>query len=201
MKKKIAKLCALFIIFAVGFSSLNGIAVAANNQVSLTGDTSDEILNGALSNFTASSLSIIYIPDDYSTIQAAIDNASDGDTIIVRDGTYTENIVVDKRLTIESQNGSDFTLVQDQSPYDHVFNVTADYVNISGFTIKGASYSSGVYLGSGIDHCNIIDNKVLYNEYGIYLYYSSNNTISHNIANSNKWYGINLYYSNNNTVS
>ena len=35
---------------------------------------------------------IIYVPDDYKTIQKAIDNASDGDTIIVRDGIYKENI-------------------------------------------------------------------------------------------------------------
>ena len=34
----------------------------------------------------------IYVPDNYSTIQAAVNAASPGDTIIVRDGTYTENI-------------------------------------------------------------------------------------------------------------
>lgn len=30
----------------------------------------------------------LYVPDDYSAIQAAIDAASAGDTIIVRDGIY-----------------------------------------------------------------------------------------------------------------
>ena len=33
----------------------------------------------------------IYVPDDYAKIQWAVDNASAGDTIIVRDGTYYEN--------------------------------------------------------------------------------------------------------------
>ena len=44
--------------------------------------------------------STIYVSDedDYSTIQAAVNAASSGDTIIVRDGTYIENIEVDKRL-------------------------------------------------------------------------------------------------------
>lgn len=34
----------------------------------------------------------IYVPDDYPTIQAAVNAASPGDTIIVRDGTYYENV-------------------------------------------------------------------------------------------------------------
>ena len=38
----------------------------------------------------------IYVPDDYAKIQWAVDNASDGDTIIVRDGVYVENIDINK---------------------------------------------------------------------------------------------------------
>lgn len=48
-----------------------------------------------------SSSTTIYVPDSYPTIQAAVDAASPGDTIIVRDGTYRENIDVNKRLTIK----------------------------------------------------------------------------------------------------
>ena len=36
----------------------------------------------------------IYVPDNYAKIQWAVDNASVGDTIIERDGTYTENVGV-----------------------------------------------------------------------------------------------------------
>jgi len=36
------------------------------------------------------------VPDNYAKIQWAVDNASAGDTIIVRDGTYTENVDVKK---------------------------------------------------------------------------------------------------------
>ncbi|MFC1787589.1 nitrous oxide reductase family maturation protein NosD, partial [Halobacteriota archaeon] len=194
MKNKIAKLCALLIIFAVACSSLNGIAIAANNQLNPTGDTQNGMVNDNTPNFTISSSAVIYVPGNYSTIQAAIDNASEGDTIIVRDGTYVENIDVNKRLTIQSENGSDFTLVQAQSPYGHVFNVTADYVNISGFTVNGASYSSGIYLGSG-NHCNITDNNASNSYNGIWLDSSSNNTISSNTVNSNDEYGIYLTYS------
>ena len=76
------------------------------------------------------SASTIYVPDDYSTIQAAVNAASPGDTIIVRDGTYTENVKVDKkRLTIRSQNGPDSTIVLAEDQDDSIFNVTANYVN------------------------------------------------------------------------
>ena len=55
----------------------------------------------------------IYVPDDYATIQAAVDTASPGDTIIVRGGTYTENVDVNKdHLTIQSENGAEVTIVQ-----------------------------------------------------------------------------------------
>jgi hypothetical protein len=50
----------------------------------------------------------VYVPDDYPTIQAAVDAVNAGDTIIVRDGTYTENVNVNKpHLTIQSENGAD----------------------------------------------------------------------------------------------
>jgi nitrous oxidase accessory protein len=52
------------------------------------------------------SAATVYVPDDYAKIQWAIDNATAGDAIIVRDGTYSENVDVNKRLTIKSENGS-----------------------------------------------------------------------------------------------
>jgi pectin methylesterase-like acyl-CoA thioesterase len=54
----------------------------------------------------------IYVPDDYATIQWAVDNAMIGDTIIVRDGVYTENVNVNKRLTIRSEKGPSSTIVR-----------------------------------------------------------------------------------------
>lgn len=43
----------------------------------------------------------IYVPDDYLTIQATVNVASPGDNIIVYPGTYTENVDVNKSLTIK----------------------------------------------------------------------------------------------------
>ena len=142
---------------------------------------------------------VIYVPDDYAAIQAAVNAASPGDTIIVRDGTYIENINVDKSLTIRSENGPDLTIVGAEDPNNHVFNVTADYVNISGFTVKGAD--TGIHLYN-VDYCNISNNICSFNDvYGIDLLQSNNNCISNNICSNNDDYGLSLWwYSNNNSI-
>ena len=129
----------------------------------------------------------IYVPDYYSSIQEAVNAAPIGGTIIVRDGTYTENIIdVNKRLTIKSENGPEKTIVQAASR-GHVFEVNADYVNISGFTVEGAT-GNGVYLKNS-DHCNVSNNIASNNGDGIRLYRSSNNTLRNNNASNNE-YGI-----------
>ncbi|RLG20870.1 hypothetical protein DRN77_07295, partial [Methanosarcinales archaeon] len=127
----------------------------------------------------------IYVPDDYVTIQSAVDNVSAGSTVIVRDGAYTENINVDKHLAIESENGSAKTIVQAANPSYPVFKVTANCVKISGFTIENATGDAGIYLEDA-KHCDIFNNSISNNDYGIYLCYpSSNNLIYHNNLLSN----------------
>lgn len=126
----------------------------------------------------------IYVPDNYPTIQAAVDAASPGDTIIVRDGTYTENVDVNKSLTICSENGAEKTIVQAANPNDHVFEVTGDYVDVSGFTIKGLR-STGLWPISGIhidgaNNCIITDNNITDNRCSISLRYANLNRIENN---------------------
>ncbi|NQE53019.1 Cell surface glycoprotein [ANME-1 cluster archaeon GoMg3.2] len=138
-------------------------------------------------------------------IQAAIDNATAGDTICVKDGEYIENVDVDTQLTIRSENGAASTTVNALYSNDHVFEVTADYVSISGFTVKGATGSrkeeGGIYLGSYIEHCNIYDNNVMDNDNGIYLQESSKHNMITSNTVSNNDFGIRLSHSSNNTIS
>ncbi|MCD6298222.1 MAG: metallophosphoesterase [Deltaproteobacteria bacterium] len=132
----------------------------------------------------------IYVPNNYLTIQEAVDTANPGDTIIVRDGTYTENIDVNKdHLTIRSENGSDVTIVQAATPDESVFEVTADYAEISGFTVEGGG--EGIYLNNA-NHCEISDNMILNNNYGVFLNNSSHNNITDNTVESCPGSGITL---------
>ena len=54
--------------------------------------------------FTISFLSAttINVPDDYSTIQAAIDASNDGDTVLVAPGIYVENLVLEVEIVLAS---------------------------------------------------------------------------------------------------
>jgi parallel beta-helix repeat protein len=133
---------------------------------------------------------------DFTTIQEAVDAASSGDTIIVYPGTYTENVDVNKsHLAIQSQNGAGSTIVQAANSDDHVFEVTADYVNIGGFTVEGATGSdkAGIYLNYAV-HCEISNDMILNSSYGIYLNDSSYNNVTGNTVKSCVDAGIILDY-------
>ena len=146
---------------------------------------------------------LVQRPDaNFTSVQDAVDAASSGDTIIVYPGTYTENVDVNKdHLTIKSEGGAETTIVQAASPDDDVFYVTADHVNICGFTIKGAtgSNSAGIYLYE-TSHCKITGNNILNNNDSIRLYSSYYNKIMNNIANSNNDDGICLLLSSCNNI-
>jgi hypothetical protein len=83
----------------------------------------------------ASVITICETGCDNSSIQEGVDFASSGDTILVGDGTYTENIDVTKSVNIMSVNGSTVTIVKANLSTDHTFNIQADNVNFSGFTV------------------------------------------------------------------
>jgi len=136
---------------------------------------------------------------NYTSIQAAIDDAQPGDTIIVRDGTYTENMVVDVvNLTLQSEHGSVSTTVLAAVNTSDVFRVTANSVTITGFTVRNAIDSaSGIHLHA-VHHCTVSGNNASDNYRGIYLYSSSNNNLTGNTANSNKQPSIYLSSSSNN---
>jgi len=135
----------------------------------------------------------------YATIQEAIDDADDGDVIHVNAGHYIENVNVNKQLTLIGDGMN--SVVQANISTDHVFDVNADWANITGFTATGAGNgNAGIYLYEA-NHCNIsYNNASNNNRYGIYLYSSSNNIIACNTMNNNL-FGIRLYRSSNNILT
>ena len=143
-------------------------------------------------------LRTIIVPDDYPTIQQAINHAIDGDTILVRAGTYAENIVVNKMVYIRG-DGHDLTII-DGSGKDTTVKIERDGVEISGFCIRNAgSGNGGVYATSHYN--NISMNEIIDNGYGIKLEASNGNRILDNWINNNQGRGIWLDSSHMNEIS
>ena len=75
------------------------------------------------------------------TINEAINNATSGDGILVHPGTYSESVMVNKRVSIYSKDGAAATTVT--SGAARAIYVTASDSNITGFTITGGA-STGI---------------------------------------------------------
>jgi len=163
----------------------------------------------------------IYVPDDYARIQWAVDNASAGDTIIVRDGLYYEHVNVNKQLTLKSENGSANCIV-DAGGSGSPITLNADGISIERFTvrnslwpnagikvyssnncIKGNNISNNYYgiLLSSSSKNSITGNNISNNVHGISLYSSSENSIKGNNISNNDYCGIYLWYSSENSIT
>jgi parallel beta-helix repeat protein len=143
----------------------------------------------------------IIVPDDYLTIQEAINGASSGDTIFVRSGIYCEHVVVNKTVSLVGENVS--ATIVDGGGSGNVFTINRNNVSISSFTIR----NSGTILGNAglrldnVGLCSISGNRVRDNFAGIWLEESSENLILANDITANVDDGIVFNYSHNNTIS
>jgi nitrous oxidase accessory protein len=116
----------------------------------------------------------IVVPDDYSTIQEAIDNASEGDTIFVKRGVYVENPVVNKSVSLIGEY-RDSTVIDVTAG----LKVQSNNVTIAGFTIYDGY--DGISLAT--NYCNISGNKITNTTHGIVVF-GYENSISGNIFES-----------------
>lgn len=155
-----------------------------------------------LSLLPSASAATLYVggagPGNYTTIQAAIDAANPGDTVYVYSGTYYEALEITKTMSLKGEN-RDTTIIDRSSPGD-VIQVSADWVNISGFTVMNSAHEivdSGVRLASA-DHCHLSGNNFSRSYYGIYLDESRSTTIADNVFWNDTTYGIRFYWSDDN---
>ena len=81
----------------------------------------------------------------YTTIQAAINASSSGDTVTVCDGTFYENLETSATLTLESLNGSGNVTLDGGGSASVI--LAGGQLDVTGFTIQ----NGGGPLGGGID--------------------------------------------------
>jgi nitrous oxidase accessory protein len=140
-------------------------------------------------------------PGNHTLIQDAIDASFPGDTVFVYNGTYYENLIVSKSISLIGE-GRDSTTI-DGGGAGVVVNVTTDWVNVTGFTITNS--------GSGIlddalhiwfsNNCRVEANNISGNtRMGIFLTHSSSNSIQSNVVSGNL-HGIYVSDSHDNTIA
>jgi len=145
----------------------------------------------------------ITVPDQYSTIQAAINAADPGDTIFVRAGTYYEQVVVNKTVLLIGEN-RDTTIIDGQEKFGSVVTVKANEILISNFTIRNSG--SGFFLFcfgieiEGYNYTTVRNNKIIDNQFGIGIKKSFNNKLIGNEITNNYGWGIRLEFSSNCTL-
>jgi len=140
--------------------------------------------------------------EHFSSIQDAINsvNTHYGDTIRVSEGTYYENIIVNKKITLEAVPGEVVYLYPRRSDQSVITIVSSGSGSvISGYNIigtDGESYGISLIYAYG---CTIKNNTIDGFDRNIYLYISGNNTIQNNTL-LNGVEGISLTGSNNNKI-
>jgi parallel beta-helix repeat protein len=146
---------------------------------------------------------VISVPNDYPTIQKAINNAAPGDIIKVASGTYNEHIFIDKSISLIGDGAKNTTIDGRKIEFENVININTDFVNITGFNIVNSGYSSGGIRFNEVSNV-IIDNcSFVNNVFGIYLFKSDHNKIIYNTFYDNGqgfavWFSdSNLFIKNN----
>ena len=102
----------------------------------------------------------LVVPDSFSTIQLAVDNAHEQDTILVRPGTYHENVgISEKNLVLLSEKGADSTFIQ--SDTSRCLSIRHSTLSISGFRLTGTTIEGqGGAISSDTSTIEIRDSKI-----------------------------------------
>ncbi|MGI9585692.1 MAG: PLDc N-terminal domain-containing protein [Acidimicrobiia bacterium] len=129
------------------------------------------------------------VPEDYSTIQDAVDTAAPGDMVFVRSGVYNEAVTVRTPSLVIRGEDRNTTIVDGGFELSNGFHVVADAVAIENFTARNFEvngfYWTGVtgYRGSYLTAHNMGD-------YGIYAFDSIDGRLDHVFASGSRDSGI-----------
>jgi parallel beta-helix repeat protein len=144
---------------------------------------------------TATPGTIVVPSIGYETIQKAINTANPGDIIKVNHGTYYENLIVNKSVSIIGENPAN-TII-DGSGEGTIVNIIRPNVLVSGFTLQNGKQEvdyCGISIGSNFV---VVNNTLLRNNYDGLIFINSNNCrILNNVIVNNTYAGIFVHAGN-----
>ncbi|MBC7128358.1 MAG: right-handed parallel beta-helix repeat-containing protein, partial [Thermoplasmatales archaeon] len=194
---------------------IDTITITLKNGTSLTIDLENKVWID--DDYNSSTFGYGY--DHFNTIQQGINAVGEGGKVIVHDGTYKENIVINKEISlvgdpvIDAQGGigisieANNTLVENFTIYN---GTTGIRVYNSSFTVQDVIINNCTiynFTDNGISFENVINSwvnntQVNSSSRGIYLYSSSHNNITDCIVHHNTGNGIYINHtSSNNTIT
>ena len=130
-----------------------------------------------------SELNTITVPDDFPTIQEAIDNAQEGFTVYVRNGTYRELLSINKSIELVGESNVGTIINGTTRTLPIVIMVTsAINVTIRQLAVATTPWDYGTCIGVLFSHhVRIEDNQMFTNGDGVDMEYSDENMILRNI--------------------
>lgn len=141
---------------------------------------------------------IIHVPSGSQTIQEAINNANQGDMILIEAGTFRENLMINKAVTLRGF-AKNATFIKAENTSKPVVEIKANNVILHGFTVQNGLVGVGV---SGYNFTSMSDIAAVSNvQAGIELEFSHNNIILDSIASSNSFEGVRIGNSTGNLVA
>ena len=159
--------------------------------------------------------SVLYVggvgPNNYTSIQDALDDALQGDTIFVYNGMYNESIVISTNALALMGEDKGNTIINGTGTVDTVFVDQADGLVLTGFTITcgladgNDSIIAGVNISKSVG-VEIFGNNINNNYNGIIMSYANLNKVYENIIESNYNFAVRIDFSDenileNNTIS
>lgn len=135
---------------------------------------------------------------EFSTIRDAIDWSIGGDTIRVESGTYSDNLVLDKKLILIGVDTGGGAPVITPSKSGNAVEIQADGCTLQGFIIQNSATSSGILVNTRSN--TIRQNTIKNNAVGITLTSSEKNTIINNAISGNSRAGISLESASTNQI-
>jgi len=160
------------------------------------------VIGTKCNNVVAANPGTIVVPSpEYETIQKAINAASPGDVIEVTHGTYYENLIVNKSVSIIGEDPAD-TII-DGGGEGTVVDIIRSNVVVSGFTLQNGKQGDISYCGISVFRSNsvVVNNTLLRNNYyGLELANSSNCKIFSNVIMNSSYAGVYVHDSSSNNT-
>jgi parallel beta-helix repeat protein len=146
-------------------------------------------------------------PNNYLTIQEAIDVAGPFDKVYVYSGTYYENVYIPRGkdgLTLEGENKENTIIDGDKK--DNTIMLLSSNVTITDFTIQNGNLYNIYIRPYRINNDKADDNKIVGNiiqggSFGVSFYKNINNTVKNNIIQNNHQFGVFIDKSSGNLIT